>query len=71
MTGVNTKIDAKAKARLPWLCRSVQADFCVKATQEEVLSALVLGATVPQLAGLLLGYRKATAEETGTDPTSE
>jgi hypothetical protein len=70
MAKTTTKIDSAAKDRLPWLCAAVKADFSVVANQDDVVSALVLGTTVPQLAGILLGYHKATAETPGTDPAA-
>lgn len=70
MAKTTTHINSAAKDRLPWLCASVKADFSVVANQEDVVSALVLGTTVPQLAGILLGYHRATAEAPGTDPAS-
>jgi hypothetical protein len=71
MAKTSTKIDTVAKARLPWLCASVQSEFSLVATQEDVVSALVLGTSVPQLAGLLLGYQRATAAQPGKDPVKQ
>lgn len=61
MAPPNTKIDPAAKQRLSYLKARVQADFGVPATHQQIVSALVLGTSVPQLAGTLLGYHKDTA----------
>lgn len=61
MATPNTKIDAAAKQRLIHLKARVQADFGVSATHQQIVSALVLGTSIPQLAGTLLGYHKDTA----------
>lgn len=68
MATTNTKIETAAKARLPWLCNAVQAEYSVSTTQEEIVSALVVGTSVPQLVGLLMGYKKATAQPVSADP---
>jgi len=57
----NIKIDQAAKERLSHLQARIQADFGVPATQQQIVSALVLGTSIPQLAGTLLGYYKDTA----------
>jgi hypothetical protein len=61
MATPNTKIDPIAKQRLPHLKARVQADFGVPATHQQIVSALVLGTSIPQLAGTLLGYHQDTA----------
>ena len=70
MAKTTTKIDSAAKERLSWLCASVKAEFAIVANQEDVVTALVLDATVPQLAGVLLGYHRATAGIPGPDPAA-
>jgi hypothetical protein len=57
----STKIDKAALRRLAWLSAEVQRSFGVEATREAIVSALVLDISVPQLAGILLGYKKDTA----------
>jgi hypothetical protein len=61
MATPNTKIDPAAKQRLLHLKARVQRDFGVSATHQQIVSALVLGTSIPQLAGTLLGYHKDTA----------
>ncbi|MFI4991119.1 MAG: hypothetical protein ACHQHO_09455 [Solirubrobacterales bacterium] len=70
MATTSTKIDTVAKERLPWLCNSVQSEYSLVATQEDVVSALVLGTPVAQLAGLLLSYHRTTSANPGKDPTA-
>lgn len=70
MTKTTTKIDSTAKDRLPWLCAAVKANYSVVANQEDVVTALVLGTSVPQLAGILMGYHKDTADIPGDDPAA-
>jgi hypothetical protein len=61
MATPNTKIDPAAKQRLQHLKARVQGDFGVSATHQQIVSALVLGTSIPQLDGTLLGYHKDTA----------
>jgi hypothetical protein len=57
----STKITKEALERLAPLSAAVQRDFGVPASHEAIVSALVLEITVPQLAGILLGYHKRIA----------
>lgn len=61
MAKPTTKIDAAALKHLASLQANTQAEFGIPATYQHIVSALVLGTTVPQLAGILLDYHKQTA----------
>jgi hypothetical protein len=56
-----TKISPQALARLMTLPGSLKANFGVAATQSEIVSALVHGITVAQLAGMVNGYHRYTS----------
>jgi hypothetical protein len=71
MATPNTKIDPAAKQRLSYLKTHVQADFGVPTTHQQIVSALVLGTSIPQLAGTLLGYYKDTAPSEGDRENEE
>lgn len=67
----SAKIDKAARERLPWLAAEVQRRFGFEATHEAIVSALILNTTVPQLAGILLGYKQDTAPtEPRDDPAA-
>jgi hypothetical protein len=57
----SAKIDTAARERLSELCMEVRREFGIPATREAIVSALILDITVPQVAGILLGYYKRTA----------
>jgi hypothetical protein len=54
----SAKITPEALRHLGTLPAQVQSRFGVPATQETIVSALVLEITVPQLAGILMGYHQ-------------
>jgi hypothetical protein len=54
----SAKITPEALERLRTLPAQVQTRFGVPATQEVIVSALVLEITVPQLVGILIGYNQ-------------
>jgi hypothetical protein len=58
MASLNTKIDPVARSHLAALKARLLAEFGERASNEDIVSALVLGTTVPQLAGTLKGYHK-------------
>ncbi len=62
------KITPEALRRLGTLPELVQTRFGVPATQEVIVSALVLEITVPQLAGILMGYNQ---EHPPTSPAAD
>jgi hypothetical protein len=63
----SAKITPEALERLRALPAQVQSRFGVSATQEVIVSALVLEITVPQLVGILMGYHQDHAPSPATD----
>jgi hypothetical protein len=61
------KITPEALRHLGTLPAQVQTRFGVPATQEVIVSALVLEVTVPQLAGILMGYHQEHPPSPATD----
>lgn len=55
------RLSSVAQADLHRLKSLLQADFGVKATSEDIASALLHGVTGPQLVGMLLAYNQAVA----------
>jgi hypothetical protein len=58
----NTKIDTSAREHLRTLKARLKAEFGEKASNEDIVSALVFGTTVAQLFGTLKGYHKDRPE---------
>lgn len=61
MAQPTTRISSVAQAKLGELQAVLRAEFGLQASYEEIASALIYGATVPQLAGMLMAYNKATS----------
>jgi hypothetical protein len=67
----NAKIDEPGLARLNELKRLVKAEFGLRARQEDIVSALVLDATVGHVVGTLLAYEKSKPEDPDDDQEDE
>jgi hypothetical protein len=67
MAPSHTRISPLAQERLPELKAALQADFGLQASNGDIASALIHGATVAQAAGMLLGYNMYTAREENRD----
>jgi hypothetical protein len=63
----NTKIDPVAREHLTTLKARLLAEFGERATNEDIVSALVCEATSAQLFGTLKGYHKDRAATTEGD----
>jgi hypothetical protein len=63
----NAKIDEAALEQLNVLKRRVKADFGLPSRQEDIVSALVLDASIGHVAGILLAYQKAKPDEPDED----
>lgn len=64
MAPPNVRISSVAHGDLKRIKASLQADFGINASGEEVASALIHGTSVPQLVGMLSAYNKEMADET-------
>lgn len=63
----STRLHPAAQARLKELQAALKRDFGVKASGDDITSALVFGTSVPQLAGMLIAFNKhATETESAT-----
>lgn len=62
MAQPNVRLSALAQARLNTLKASLKADFGVKASHEEIASALIIGTSVAQSFGMLLAYNREIVE---------
>jgi hypothetical protein len=58
----NVRISSLANGDLKGIKSTLQADFGIKASGEEIASALIHGTSVPQLVGMLSAYNKMVAE---------
>ena len=56
------RVTPVAQSRLKELQRALQKDFGYRSSAEDIVSALICEISVPQLAGILIAYNKATAE---------
>jgi hypothetical protein len=66
----NAKIDERALARLNELKRLAKAEHGLRARQEDIVSALVLDASVGHVAGILLAYEKDHPDAPDEDEAS-
>lgn len=67
MAQPNTRISALAQEKLRELKSALKADFGLQASNEDIVSALIHGATAAQSAGMLLAYNMHTAREENRD----
>lgn len=60
-------LDPLAQTQAEALKAALQSDFGLDASQKDIVSAAVYGATAPQLAGMLIAFTKAkSAREAAT-----
>ena len=62
MAPSNVRISSIANCDLKRVKATLQADFGIKASGEEIASALIHGTSVPQLVGMLSAYNKVMAD---------
>lgn len=62
MASPNTRLDPTANAQLKELKVALQKEFGLKASGEDIASALICGISVPQAAGMLIAYNKERSE---------
>jgi hypothetical protein len=60
-----TRLDPLAQKALKRLKKGLEAEEGRKASQEEIVSALVFGATPAQAAGMLIAFTRAAAKRSG------
>jgi hypothetical protein len=63
MAQPNTRISELAQEKLRELKTALKAEFGLQASNEDIASALIHGATVGQSAGMLLAYNMHTARQ--------
>jgi hypothetical protein len=63
MVRKNAKIDEPALARLNELKRRIKAEHGLRARQQDIVSALVLDASVGHVAGILLAYEQGRPDD--------
>lgn len=63
MAHSNTRISPLAQEKLRELKTALKANFGLQASNEDITSALIYGATVAQSAGMLLAYNMYTAQQ--------
>jgi hypothetical protein len=71
MARKNAKIDEPGLARLNDLKRRVKAEFGLRARQEDIVSALVLDASLGHVAGILMAYEKSKPDDADDDQEDE
>jgi hypothetical protein len=58
----STRLHPAAQARLKELQTALKSEFGVKASGDDITSALVFGASTPQLAGMLIAFNMRAAK---------
>lgn len=63
----NVRLSTDANEDLGRLKAALQAEFGLTARNQDIASALISGATVPQAAGMLMAYQRSQAEQSDGD----
>lgn len=67
MTQANIRLSDDAYADLKRLKTALQAEYGLTGRNQDVASALIIGTSVHQAAGMLMAYQRAQAKEASAD----